>query len=352
MSAAPPTGQTRPFDAAGAIWDRFWHSSGSTLSLGLFRIVFAIALFLEVSITRGKSLFAVEGGFHLPYPFVPAFVHPISEQALHLLQFMQYPLILLLALGVLMRPAIVGLLALQGYVFFSDTLNFRNHPYFFLLVLLLLLFSPADESVSLKSVLRLVRTRRFSPFSIDPLIGPVRPLTFQRMIMVQVCLVYFLAGLQKINPGFLHGAVLAQELGTASRQWAMLLTGLLGGETVSRLQTMLLSQEATVTAAMATLALEMALPFTLWFRNTRTPSLIVGILFHIAIAALLGIPTFSCAMVGSYLLFLEPETLPSLARKRFGHRGSGGENGGGSGLRGSLHRPKSNRNPAVRTITG
>ena len=162
MNAPLATNRARPFDALEEAWQRFWHSSGPTMSLGLFRIAFAFTLGLEVSVTRAKSLFAIEGGFHLPYPYVPAFVHPMPEQALQLLQMMQYPLILLLALGLFMRPAIVGLLALQGYVFFSDALNFRNHPYFFQLVLILLLFSPADESVSLVSVWRMIRARRWS----------------------------------------------------------------------------------------------------------------------------------------------------------------------------------------------
>ncbi len=45
-------------------WEAFWFSEGSTFSLGLFRILFALLLYREITTTLSKSLFAVEGGFH------------------------------------------------------------------------------------------------------------------------------------------------------------------------------------------------------------------------------------------------------------------------------------------------
>jgi len=69
----------------------------------------------------------------------------------------------------------------------------------------------------------------------------------------------------------------------------------------------------------------------------------VGISFHLAIAALLDIPTFSCAMVGAYLLFLEPETLPALARRLFGQ-----ENVQSGQTRSGRRPPRLNRKRAVK----
>jgi hypothetical protein len=309
-----------PPKACAQVWQRFWHPEGSALSLGLFRIVFACALFSEAPITEMKSRFAIEGGFHLPYPFVPSFIHPVSEQTFHLMQLLQYPLIALLALGLFMRPAIAGLLILQGYVFFSDALNFRNHPYFFLLLLVLLLFSPADESLSIKSLRRIFSNRNVSSrFSIDAVIGPTRPLTFQRLIMVQICLIYFLAGLQKINPAFLDGRVLADELARTVHHWGNWGIALHGGAFIIQLQNIVMAPSVLMTAAIATLLLELVLPVTLWFPRTRAVSFIVGISFHVLIGFLMHIAQFSLAMIGGYLLFLDPETLPALTR-RLGHR--------------------------------
>jgi HTTM domain len=295
-------------------WERFWHPEGYTLGLGLFRLFFAACLFSEVSTTRAKSLFAIAGGFHLPYPYVPAWIHPVSEHAFHLAQMAQYPFIALLAIGVLMRPAIIGLLALQGYVFCSDAMNFRNHPYFFLLALLLLLFSPADESVSFKSVWRIYR---YHQPVIATLIGPTRSLTFQRLIMAQVCLIYFLGGLQKMNPGFLDGSVLEWVAALSVPTWGGQLPAIIGPEIAAHFQALLVHPKILMAMSIATFAMELVLPFTLWFRHTRTPSLIIGIGFHLAISFLMNIDQFSASMISSYLLFLEPETLPAFVTKLF-----------------------------------
>jgi hypothetical protein len=314
-NSAPPAADKRtPFQSFARSWERFWYSEGSTLSLGLFRIVFSYCLFSEAPVTEMKSRFAIEGGFHLPYAAVPSFIHPIPAQTFHFIEALQYPLIALLALGLFMRPAVAGLLAVQGYVFFSDAMNFRNHPYFNLLVLVLLLFSPADNSVSVKSSRRIWNAGRFS---VDAVIGPARSLTCQRLIMVQICLIYFLAGLQKINPGFLTGRVLADELArTVSRwgSWGLLLPG---GDTVLQLRDIVMTPGALVSASIATLLLELILPMTLWFRATRALSFIIGIGFHIFIWFLMHIPQFSLAMIGGYLLFFEPETLPTFLTTLF-----------------------------------
>jgi len=51
---------------SSSAWEIFWYAKGNTCSLGLFRILFAITLYLEVSTTAWYSVFAIEGGFHLP----------------------------------------------------------------------------------------------------------------------------------------------------------------------------------------------------------------------------------------------------------------------------------------------
>jgi len=83
---------------------------------------------MELPITRTLSVFAIDGGFHLPY--VP-FIGRITPETYALIHNLEIPFIVLLGLGILPRLSAGALLGLQGYVFFSDQLNFRNHPYFF-----------------------------------------------------------------------------------------------------------------------------------------------------------------------------------------------------------------------------
>ena len=258
-------------------WNGFWLADGPVVGLGLFRILFAGCLLAEVSTSRAKSVNAIDdGNFHLPYlDWIP----PVPEPIYHLLHDLQVPLILLLALGLLARTSCAALLAIQGYLLFVDRLNFRNHPYLFLLILVLLLLSPAAETLSLRS---LARARRAGLGWLSESLAVRRPLTFQRLLQIQVCLTYFLAGLHKLHPAYLRGDVLADILD---------------------------SPPAVLTAvACLSAALELWMPFGLWMRKTRLPSVLLGTLYHLAIAWTLSIHVFSFAMIASYLLFLEPHT--------------------------------------------
>ena len=294
-------------------WERFWFSHGSTLSFGLFRILFACCMWREVESTRSKSLFAIAyDGYHLPYV---DFIWPVTEQIYHVLHVIQYPLIFLFGIGLFMRLSGGALFLIQGYVFLIDQLNFRNHPYLFILFLLLMVLSPADEALSVKALWRNFRARRFSWGTV---LGTRQPLTLQRLIQVEVCISYFYAGLHKINAGFLRGEVLGRQLVRSVDDWSEKLAVVFAPDTVVRLQEAILSRPAVIGAAVATVGLELALPAALWFRKTRPAAIVIGIGFHLAIAGLMGTYTFSLALIASYLLFLEPETLPRVARRLSG----------------------------------
>lgn len=292
-------------------WERFWFSKGSTLSLGLFRIVFAYCLYDEVNTTFAKSKFAIEGGFHLPYV---SFIGPTSFEIYRWIHLAQYPLIVLLGLGLFMRFSCAALVGLQGYVFLADQLNFRNHPYFFIMLVFLLMLSPADDALSVKSLVRAFRERAAGWGRI---LGSQRSLMIQRLIQVQVCLVYYFAGVQKINEGFLGGHVLSHYLSkTAARgDFADMLRWFSSEESFPKVQAWFENPDNLVGMAWVSLVLELVLPFVLWFRWTRPGGMIVGVFFHLGIAFTMNIHVFSYAMIGSYLLFLEPDTLPRLVRR-------------------------------------
>lgn len=293
-------------------WNRFFHAQQPTLSLGLFRIVFASFLLLEVATTRQHSLFAMEGGFHLPYF---SFIPQVSKDTYHLLHDLQYPFIVLLGVGLLTRISCGALLVLQGFVYFSDALNFRNHPYLFLLLLFLFLLSPGAEAVSLRSVIVWIRKKR--PLA-SALIGPDRPVTIQRMMQLELCLIYFCSGLHKLHSYYLSGNVLSHLLGKDVRHWRPYLDFFFDPATAERLQAKLLTPQIQMIPSIGTVSLELTLPFLLWNRRTRPVAIFVGIVFHSSILLLMDIVTFSGVMMGSYLLFLNPVTLPRLARRVFG----------------------------------
>ena len=291
-------------------WETFWYSKGNTFNLGLFRILFAISLYLEVSTTGWWSVFAIEGGFHLPYV---QFIQPVTRETFKWMLILQFPFILLLAMGFLTRLSCSALLFLQGYIFFADQMNFRNHPYLFLLLLFLLLFSPADDALSLKSIFRALKNRR--PV-ITSLLGSQQPLTFQRLIQVQVCILYLYAAFQKLNFGYLSGAVIEYYMsheflrGLAGK----ILEAVLSESTLFSLMDFLHNGQTFMAISLLSLSLEFGLPLALWFRKTRPFALILGIGFHIGLYLAMEVLEFSLAMIAAYLLFLESETLVSRLR--------------------------------------
>jgi len=299
-------------------WEGFWISKGSTFNLALFRILFAICLFLEVSMTFNKSLFAIEGDFHLPYlELIPT----VSAKTYEWIHDLQYPFILLLGLGLFSRFSCSALLVLQGYIIFADQLNFRNHPYFFLLVLFLLLFSPVDDALSIKSIFRAMKNRR--PV-IASLLGSQQPLTFQRLIQVQVCIVYLYAAFHKLNMGYLSGLVLDHYLVdfSSSGRPGIAFKALFADPFLTSMENFVLSEQTLMTLSALTVVFELGLPFVLWFRKTRPIAIILGIGFHLGIFFGMDILNFSLAMIATYLLFLDPETLVARLRRIMLHEQS------------------------------
>ncbi len=271
----------------GEAWNGFWFARGPSVGLALFRIVFAGCLLGELPTSWAKSLNALDdGGFHLPYlDALPFF----SEPAYALLHLLQLPLILLLGLGLLMRPACAGLLTIHGLLLFADRLNFRNHPWLVLLLLALLLFSPAAESLSLRAWLRARRGRASEA---------LQPLTFQRLIQVQLCVVYLLAAVHKLHPAYLKGEVLHDQLLLELPRAAAVPPSLLAA------------------LACATVLLELTLPFGLWAARTRPLSIALGIVFHLTLAWIFGVAVFSCVMIAGYILFVDPARLRAVRLNR------------------------------------
>lgn len=271
-------------------WDRFWHAPAPTAALALFRAAFAACLAREVGTTLVRSRFAIDGpGFHDPYA---AWIPRMDDETYFWVHLLQYPLILALGLGWAHRAAAAGLIGLSGWVFFADRLNFRNHPYFFLLVLGLLVFAPASETLSPRAALRAWRARRAGAGdAVRAFLGAERPRTAQRLLQVQVSLVYVVAGLHKLNPAYLDGDVLARILARSD------LAGLAAWAAVP---------VRAAPLAWATVALELALPLGLWSRRLRPWAIAAGVLFHLGIAVAMNVVTFSAATVATYLLFVDP----------------------------------------------
>jgi uncharacterized membrane protein YphA (DoxX/SURF4 family) len=290
-------------------WEAFWFAEGPTLGLGVFRILFALTLVLEVGTNFEMQQNAVAGGgFHHPYA---GFLPPPSERLYWLLHVVQWPASLLLAFGVAPRTACAVLLSAEGWVFFADRLAFRNHTYLSLLLTGLLLVSPCARSLSLASLFRGRRAAR----------SENAPLTAQRLIQFQISALYFWSAINKLAPGFASGSVMAVaigEKGLASGASGAILGALLPPETLARVVEAASRPENMVPGAYATIALELFLAFALWWRRTRPAAILLGVAFHAIIGISMDIGTFGLIATSSYVLFVEPGRLERLRARLLG----------------------------------
>ncbi len=113
---------------------------------------------------------------------------------------------------------------------------------------------------------------------------------------------------------YLRGDVLGYELRRPGGSGAAL-QSLLGAEVASSLLAFLQNPDTLLIASFLTVAVELSLPFTQWSRRTRPLAMAAGIPFHLSIAFLMGIQVFSYTVIASYLLFLDPRTLPRALRR-------------------------------------
>jgi hypothetical protein len=237
---------------------RFWFGEGPALGWIAFRLLFAGALLLELPTSQLKNLHAISNElFHLPYL---SWLPPISPSAYDWLHWLQYPLILLLGFGLWTRASALLLLVMQSWIFFSDALNYRNHPYFFLLLLAALALQPGGPSLIGGSWSEWAQRRV--------------PWCWPRMVQLQLSLCYLFAALHKLHPGYLSGKVLAD-----------------------------LRPGTPALAAWGVVVIELGLAVGLWIPRLRLGAVGVGLLFHLVLALLLEVHAFSLAIIAIYALF-------------------------------------------------
>jgi hypothetical protein len=288
-------------------WDGFWYREGSTLLMSIFRILFGMCLYREVGTSHSKNVHGIADPnyFHLPYA---SWIPLIPEGWYDSLHNLQVVLIVLFIAGLFYRFATTSLLLVQAWIFFSDHLNFRNHPYVFLLVLLAMVFAPAADALSVRALWRAFRDGR------ERILGGTAPLTFQRLIQVQICISYLYAGLHKLNPSFLGGHVLADNLPDSApdelRDW-----GLLRANEMDAVEAWLSEPTNLMPFAIGSAVLELGLPILLWTRY-RAWAYAAACSFHLGIGLTMNIWAFSMAMIAADLLFFDADSLRAWVARR------------------------------------
>lgn len=253
-------------------------------SLVAFRIAFG--LLMVVLVARYFAHGWIDAQFHVPSMFFPwpgfEWVQPWPRPFMHVHFAVLGALGLAIAAGFHTRAAAALFCVGFSWVHAIDRTLYLNHYYLISLLSLLLCVLPVGRALSLD-----VRSRRVEPLASFPA-WTIALLRFQ------VGVVYFFAGVAKLQPDWL---LRAQPM----RIWLASIADVpfVGG--------WLASSDVAFAASWAGAAFDLAIPFLLLWPAMRTLAFAALVLFHLATALLFPIGLFPWLMIGCATVFLAPD---------------------------------------------
>lgn len=222
-------------------------------TLGLFRLLYGVILLVHLwDQWPYIGINFVEPAFHFSYPGL-AWIQPLPGQGMYLVHGLMAVLAVAILLGVRFRACLGAFLLLYLYTFLIDAAYYKNHYYLTFLTGLLLWFTPAHHCFVFRA------PRRTAPcFS-----------WHVYLIRFQFCVVYFYAGVAKLNWDWWYGEPVRHLLraGVAAGRGGVL--------------NPLFSFDAFIFMMIYGGALfDLLVPFFLINRRTRKYAALVAIFFH------------------------------------------------------------------------
>ncbi|MFK7813550.1 MAG: HTTM domain-containing protein [Maribacter sp.] len=249
--------------------------------LAVFRILFGLMMFL--SIVRFWSYGWIDKLYIQPKFFFSYYgfewVKPIGNYTYILFAICGISA-LLVSIGYKYRIAILAFFLSFTYIELMDKTTYLNHYYFISLLSFLMLFLPAN-----------------SYFSLDAKRHPAK--AFQQIpawsinsIKLLLGIVYFYAGLAKLNSDWLIKAM-PLKIWLPSKFDIPLLGDLLSQEWVQ------------YAFSWVGAGYDLAIPFLLLFKRTRTVAFVLVVIFHVLTRVLFPIGMFPYIMIVSTLIFFD-----------------------------------------------
>ena len=257
----------------------YLNKKSETVTLAFFRLAFGLMMFF--SIVRFASYgwidkFYIQPKFHFTY-YGFEWVKPIGNFTYFLFIICGLAA-LLVAIGYRYKIAITIFFLSFTYIEFMDKTTYLNHYYFISVVSFILIFLPANANYSVDAYLNeKIKKIQIPTWNID-------------ILKVMLAIVYFYAGLAKLNSDWLfHAMPLKIWLPNQSN------LPLLGS---------LFQYEWVLYAFSWFGALyDLIIPFLLWNKKTRNIAFIFVVLFHVLTKVLFAIGIFPYVMIISTLIF-------------------------------------------------
>lgn len=218
--------------------------------------------------------------FHFKY-YGFSWVEVPSELVLKFLFLILGLTSLLIALGFLYRIATILFFLVFTYTELMDLTYYLNHYYFVSIIAFMLMFLPANANVSLDANLGITTRRKTVPNWCI------------LVIKIQLSIVYFYAGLAKLNYDWLVEAL-------PLKIWLAPHTNMpiIGSFMDKPIVAYLFSWGGAI--------FDLSIPFLLWIKKTRLIGYFLVVFFHVFTAMLFPIGVFPFVMIVSTLIFFSP----------------------------------------------
>ncbi len=260
-------------------WQQRLAPERSIAPLALLRIAFGLVMLISTIRFMAKGW--VYEFYIAPKVFFPFYgfewVRPLPAAGMYTVFVVMATAALFILLGLFYRAATIVFFITFVYVELLDKSYYLNHYYFVTLISFLLLFVPAHRYWSL-DVLRKpgLKVTRVPAWTVD-------------IFRLQLFLVYFFAGLSKLNHDWLIDAEpLRIWLPAYGGWWRQLWVA--------------------YTMSWAGALFDLSIGFLLWWGRTRLAAYVLVVLFHVLTAMLFKIGMFPYIMIAATLVFFEPFT--------------------------------------------
>lgn len=253
-------------------------------ALASFRFIFGLILFagvLRFAINGWITDLYVSPTFYFKY-FGFEFIQPLGALGMHLVFVVMGISFLLIAIGYWYRIASIIAFLSFTYVELIDKTNYLNHYYFVSLVGLILIFLPADRYFSLRTILKPEdEVTQIPAYKIG-------------VLKLQLGIVYFYAGLAKLNADWLLNAL-------PLKIW------LPAKANIPFLGSLLSKTWVAYVFSWFGAFYDLLIPFSLLMKKYRAFAYFFVIVFHLATYFLFQIGMFPFVMIGATIIFFSTD---------------------------------------------
>ena len=246
----------------------------------VFRIIFGVMMFastLRFIIKGWVEEFYINPVFYFNY-FGFEWIKPLSSQGMWILFYLLLILTVFITFGFLYRISIISYFLIFTYIELIDKTNYLNHYYFISLISLLLILLPANSYFSLDTYFGICKRKKtIKAWQIN-------------IVKLQIGLVYFFAGISKLN---YHWLFEAQPL----------INWLKHQSDFPIIGKLLLYDFTAYLFSWVSAIFDIFIFFLLINKRSRLISYFVAFIFHIMTAIMFPIGVFPYVMIASTLIF-------------------------------------------------